>query len=174
MPTLLDRLRHLPQHSIVFYTSLSVDAKEQSFINATQSVPMVAQAANAPVYGMADTFIGQGVVGGFVSSYAAQINVATGMIRANPERCEAGGYSRGDGHECLYVRLACPAEMGARREKTSGWQCPVLPAARGLGTLQDSNHWLRLGHAGPGSSERLSSFRKNTAKTGRSLVASQL
>ena len=82
MPTLLDRLRHLPRHSIVFYTSLSVDAKEQSFINATQSLPMVARAANAPVYGMADTFIGQGVVGGFVSSYAAQINVATGMIRA--------------------------------------------------------------------------------------------
>ena len=81
MPTLLDRLRHLPKHSIVFYTSLSLDAKEQSFINATQSVPMVAQAADAPVYGMADTFIGQGVVGGFVSSYAAQIKVATGMIR---------------------------------------------------------------------------------------------
>ncbi len=81
MPTLLDRLRHLPEHSIVFYTSLSVDARQQSFINATQSVPMVAQAANAPVYGMADTFIGQGVVGGFVSSYAAQINTAVGMIR---------------------------------------------------------------------------------------------
>jgi ABC-type uncharacterized transport system substrate-binding protein len=81
MPTLLERLRHLPKHSIVFYTSLSVDAKEQSFINATQSVPMVAQAADAPVYGMADTFIGQGVVGGFVSSYAAQINTAVGMIR---------------------------------------------------------------------------------------------
>ena len=81
MPTLLDRVRHLPKHSIVFYTSLSVDAKEQSFINATQSVPMVAQAADAPVYGMADTFIGKGVVGGFVSSYAAQIKTATSMIR---------------------------------------------------------------------------------------------
>ena len=81
MPTLLDHLRHLPEHSIVFYTSLSVDAKEQSFINATQSVPMVARAANAPVYGMADTFIGQGVVGGFVSSYAGQVNTAVGMIR---------------------------------------------------------------------------------------------
>ncbi len=81
MPTLLDRVRHLPAHSIVFYTSLSVDAKGQSFINATQSLPMVAQAANAPVYGLADTFIGQGVVGGFVSSYAAQGQAAAGMIR---------------------------------------------------------------------------------------------
>ncbi len=45
MPALLSRVKHLPEHSIVFYTSLSVDAKGQSFINATQSVPMVAQAA---------------------------------------------------------------------------------------------------------------------------------
>jgi signal transduction histidine kinase/ABC-type uncharacterized transport system substrate-binding protein len=81
MPTLLDYLGHLPPHSIVFYTSLSTDAKGQSFINASQSVPMVAQAANAPVYGMADVFMGKGVVGGFVSSYAAQGEAAAGMIR---------------------------------------------------------------------------------------------
>jgi signal transduction histidine kinase/ABC-type uncharacterized transport system substrate-binding protein len=81
MPALLSRVKHLPEHSIVFYTSLSVDAKGQSFINATQSVPMVTQAANAPVYGLADTLIGQGIVGGHVSSYAAQGDVAAGMIR---------------------------------------------------------------------------------------------
>ena len=98
MPTLLDHLRHLPEHSIVFYTSLSVDAKEQSFINATQSVPMVARAANAPVYGMADTFIGQGVVGGFVSSYAGQVNTAVGMIREILGNGASGGHSRGDRH----------------------------------------------------------------------------
>ena len=82
MPTLLDHLGHLPAHSIVLYTSLSTDAKGQSFINASQSVPMVAQAANAPVYGMADVFMGRGVVGGFVSSYAAQGEAAAAMIRA--------------------------------------------------------------------------------------------
>jgi signal transduction histidine kinase/ABC-type uncharacterized transport system substrate-binding protein len=81
MPTLLGRLSHLPENSIVFYTSLSVDAKGQSFINATQSVPMVTQAANVPVYGLSDTFIGQGVVGGAVSSYAAQAAVTSAMIR---------------------------------------------------------------------------------------------
>src|SRR5271155_1685104 len=81
MPTLLSRVKNLPEHSIVFYTSLSVDAKGQIFINATQSVPMVTQAANAPVYGLADTLIGQGIVGGHVSSYAAQGAVAAGMIR---------------------------------------------------------------------------------------------
>ena len=81
MPALLSRVKNLPEHSIVFYTSLSVDAKGQSFINATQSVPMVTQAANAPVYGLADTLIGQGIVGGHVSSYAAQGDVAAGMIR---------------------------------------------------------------------------------------------
>jgi signal transduction histidine kinase/ABC-type uncharacterized transport system substrate-binding protein len=81
MLALLGRLRHLPEHSIVFFTSLSVDAKGQSFINATQSVPMVAKAARAPVYGLADTLIGQGIVGGYLSSYAAQGKIAAGMIR---------------------------------------------------------------------------------------------
>jgi signal transduction histidine kinase/ABC-type uncharacterized transport system substrate-binding protein len=81
MPTLLDHLGHLPAHSVVFYTSLSTDAKGQSFLNASQSVPMVAQASNAPVYGLADTLVGQGVVGGFVSSYSAQGEAAAGMIR---------------------------------------------------------------------------------------------
>jgi signal transduction histidine kinase/ABC-type uncharacterized transport system substrate-binding protein len=81
MATLLDRLRHLPEHSIVFFSSLSEDAKGQAFIAASQSVPMTAQAANAPVYGMADVFLGKGVVGGFVSSYAAQGEVAARMIR---------------------------------------------------------------------------------------------
>src|SRR5271168_2995583 len=81
MPTLLGRLNHLPEYSIVFYTSLSTDAKGQSFLNASQSVPMVAQAANAPVYGLADTLVGQGIAGGFVSSYSAQGEVAAGMIR---------------------------------------------------------------------------------------------
>jgi signal transduction histidine kinase/ABC-type uncharacterized transport system substrate-binding protein len=81
MPTLLGRLSHLPEHSIVLYTSLSTDAKGQSFLNASQSVPMVAQAANAPVYGLADTLVGQGIAGGFVSSYSAQGEVAASMIR---------------------------------------------------------------------------------------------
>jgi signal transduction histidine kinase/ABC-type uncharacterized transport system substrate-binding protein len=81
MPTLLERLRHLPNHSVVYFTALSVDAKGQGFINATQSVPMVAEAANKPVYAMADTFVGHGIVGGFVNSYAAQGKIAAGMTR---------------------------------------------------------------------------------------------
>ncbi len=81
MATLLDHVRHLPVHSIVFFSSISEDAKGQAFINASQSVPMVAEAANAPVYGMADVFMGKGVVGGFVTSYAAQGDAAARMIR---------------------------------------------------------------------------------------------
>ncbi len=42
---------------------------------------MVAQAANAPVYGLADTLVGHGIAGGFVSSYSAQGEVAASMIR---------------------------------------------------------------------------------------------
>jgi hypothetical protein len=45
MPTLLARLRQLPSHTIIYYTSLMEDAAGNHFIDATQSVPLVAGAA---------------------------------------------------------------------------------------------------------------------------------
>ena len=72
LPDLLERLRHLPDNTIVFYTSLSRDAAGTPFIDAKEVVPMVASMANAPVFTMADVYIGQGTVGGYVSSYAKQ------------------------------------------------------------------------------------------------------
>jgi signal transduction histidine kinase/ABC-type uncharacterized transport system substrate-binding protein len=74
--TLCERLKHLPQNAIILYTTISEDAAGKHFINVRQSVPMVAKAANVPVYAMADVFIGQGFVGGYVASYAAQGQVA--------------------------------------------------------------------------------------------------
>jgi PAS domain S-box-containing protein len=74
--TLCERLKHLPKNAIILYTTISEDAAGKHFINARQSVPMVAKAANVPVYAMADVFIGQGFVGGYVSSYTAQGEVA--------------------------------------------------------------------------------------------------
>jgi signal transduction histidine kinase len=72
LPNLLERLRHLPSNTIVFYTSLSRDAAGTPFIDAKQVLPIVASMANAPVFSMADVYVGQGTVGGYVSSYAMQ------------------------------------------------------------------------------------------------------
>jgi signal transduction histidine kinase len=72
MPALLERLKRLPSDTIVLYLTLTRDAAGTRFIEATQSLPMVIAAANAPVFAMLDVFVGQGSVGGYVHSYTAQ------------------------------------------------------------------------------------------------------
>jgi len=78
MPVLLERLQHLPQHSIILYANIQQDAAGH-FLSATQALPMVTKAANAPVFVIADTLVDQGAVGGYVASFAAQGQVVSGM-----------------------------------------------------------------------------------------------
>jgi len=80
MPTLLDRLQHLPSNTIVYHTSIMQDAAGSRFIDASQSVPLVASAANAPVFVVDDVDIGKGTVGGNVLSFAAQGQAAATMV----------------------------------------------------------------------------------------------
>ena len=79
MPALLERLKRLPSKTIVYHTSIMEDATGTHFIDATQAVPMVADAANAPVFAMDDVDVGKGTVGGYVVSWAADGRVAAGM-----------------------------------------------------------------------------------------------
>ena len=79
MPTLLQRLGQLPSKTIVYHTSISEDSAGAHFIDATQAVPLVANASNAPVFVMDDVDIGHGTVGGNVLSWAADGKVAAGM-----------------------------------------------------------------------------------------------
>jgi signal transduction histidine kinase/ABC-type uncharacterized transport system substrate-binding protein len=79
MPALLERLKRLPSKTIVYHTSIMEDAAGTHFIDATQAVPMVADAANAPVFAMDDVDVGKGTVGGYVVSWAADGKVAAGM-----------------------------------------------------------------------------------------------
>lgn len=76
MPALLERLRRLSDNTLVLYTSLTTDAAGADFIPAIESVPMVANAANAPVFVMADTQVGRGALGGYLVSFAEQGKVA--------------------------------------------------------------------------------------------------
>jgi hypothetical protein len=48
MPLLLERLKHLPSHTIVYHTSIMRDAAGNHFIDATQAAPLVAGASIAP------------------------------------------------------------------------------------------------------------------------------
>jgi signal transduction histidine kinase/ABC-type uncharacterized transport system substrate-binding protein len=72
MPTLLERLGHLPDHTIVLYTHVGIDASGTRYVGASQAGPMIANAANAPVFGPSDVDLGHGEVGGYLQSFAAE------------------------------------------------------------------------------------------------------
>ena len=75
MPDLLEHLRHLPNHSLVLLTSYSQDATGLRF-KGNETGPMVAGAANAPVFSLFDVYLNHGEVGGYLSSLSEQGKVA--------------------------------------------------------------------------------------------------
>jgi signal transduction histidine kinase len=80
LSVLLEQLRHLPARSIVLYTSFFRDATGNQFLNASTALPLVADAANAPVFGMSDTYIGRGIVGGYVISFGEQGRIVADIV----------------------------------------------------------------------------------------------
>jgi signal transduction histidine kinase/ABC-type uncharacterized transport system substrate-binding protein len=78
MPDLLERLGHLPSHSVVLLTSVSMDAAGTRF-KSNETGPLVAAAANAPVFSLFDVYINHGEVGGYLSSISEQGKVAGAM-----------------------------------------------------------------------------------------------
>jgi PAS domain S-box-containing protein len=72
MPTLLQRLKHLPQNTVILYTNIGQDAGGTRYVGASQSGPMTARAANAPIFSPADVYLGYGQVGGYLESFAAE------------------------------------------------------------------------------------------------------
>ena len=76
MSKLQERLRHLPDHSMVLCLSFFKDAQGREFLNIAEALPMITGAANAPVFGIVDTQLGHGIVGGFVVSFEEQGKIA--------------------------------------------------------------------------------------------------
>jgi PAS domain-containing protein len=79
MPVLLERLRHLPSNTIVYHTAITQDAAGARFIDSAQSVPLVASAANAPVFVMDDVDLRAGTVGGALVNWPDDARVAGDM-----------------------------------------------------------------------------------------------
>jgi signal transduction histidine kinase len=77
MPDLLERLRHLPPHTLVLLATVSLDAAGTRFTSRDNG-PIV-DAANAPVFSLFDVHINHGEVGGYLSSLSEQGKVAGGM-----------------------------------------------------------------------------------------------
>jgi PAS domain-containing protein len=80
MPQLLDRLRHLPDHSVVLHLGILRDAAGKQFIDATEEGPMVVQAANAPVFTFSDLNLGHGEAGGKVLNLSDEGKVAAATV----------------------------------------------------------------------------------------------
>jgi ABC-type uncharacterized transport system substrate-binding protein len=80
MGELLEKLQNLPEHSVVLYVSFFQDAAGHKFINATKALPLVASAANGPVFGMSDTYLGHGIVGGDLMSFQEQGKVTARIV----------------------------------------------------------------------------------------------
>jgi signal transduction histidine kinase len=71
LPRILEQLSHLPPESVVLFTSMVRDAS--GLPREGQNVAeLIAEAANAPVYGFFDNYVGRGVVGGATTDLAAQ------------------------------------------------------------------------------------------------------
>jgi len=68
MDQLLDTVRHLPDNGIIIIPSLNVDSKGVPYYNP-ESVRLISQAANVPVFAYSDMGFGDGSVGGHILSF---------------------------------------------------------------------------------------------------------
>jgi PAS domain S-box-containing protein len=66
--TLLERASRLSPETIVIFVTVYGDGTGRSFVPA-QVVEALARVASAPVYGPSDTYLGRGVVGGYMDSF---------------------------------------------------------------------------------------------------------
>jgi PAS domain S-box-containing protein len=79
MPVLLERLRQLPSNTIVYHTAFTQDVTGERFIDSAQAVPLVAGAANAPIFVMDNVDLRAGAVGGDLVNWANDGHVAADM-----------------------------------------------------------------------------------------------
>ena len=76
MNKLLERVRHLPSHSIVLYLTFFKDIEDRQFLNSLDVLPKISAISSSPVFGMSDTYVGRGIVGGHTASFEEQGKIA--------------------------------------------------------------------------------------------------
>lgn len=67
---LLDELAQLPPDAIVLYLTIFEDGTGERFVPRDLAAEL-SDAASAPVYGVYDTYLGRGIVGGYMESFEA-------------------------------------------------------------------------------------------------------
>lgn len=79
MDDLRKAVASLPPRTVVLYVSLLRDGAGRAFV-ARHAVSMLALESNRPGYGLSDTFVGHGVVGGRVISMEAQGRLVADLV----------------------------------------------------------------------------------------------
>jgi PAS domain S-box-containing protein len=69
METLLQELGRLSQNTIVIYLTISEDDAGRSFL-PRDAAQMLSDASSVPVYGIYDTYLDHGIVGGYMDTFA--------------------------------------------------------------------------------------------------------
>jgi PAS domain S-box-containing protein len=75
MPEMLERLRHLPNHTVVLVATVGQDAAGNRF-TSSDAGPLISAASNAPIFSVFDMYLNHGEVGGYVSSISEQGKLA--------------------------------------------------------------------------------------------------
>ncbi len=75
---LLKQVAHLPERSIIYYLHVFRDATGKVLVPA-DALERVAAAANSPIYGHIDSYVGRGIVGGRVFSFGTEGKNAAGL-----------------------------------------------------------------------------------------------
>ncbi|WP_158751725.1 PAS domain-containing protein [Acidobacterium sp. S8] len=78
VPELPERLKHLPRHTLVLLLTYGSDAAGNGY-KSNEIGPLVAAAANAPVFTFYDVYLNHGEVGGYLSNLNEQGKVAGSM-----------------------------------------------------------------------------------------------
>ncbi|WP_244538111.1 ATP-binding protein, partial [Mesorhizobium sp. YR577] len=78
LESVLERVSAVPPDSIVIHLSMFEDGTGRTFV-PREVAGKIASAANAPVYSVYDTYIGQGIVGGYMDTFDA-VGLAVGSL----------------------------------------------------------------------------------------------
>ncbi len=95
MAETLARVRSLPEDAIVFYSSIFKDGAGTTF-SPRDALARIAEASSVPVFGVLETYLGQGIVGGHMLSFTAHGREAAAMALQilkgqSPEAIPFGG-----------------------------------------------------------------------------------
>ena len=76
----LRRIAHLPEHSVVIFVDYTGDTLGRAII-ARDVLDLVSQASTAPMYGAAETYLGQGIVGGDMIRFGVVGEQLAGLLQ---------------------------------------------------------------------------------------------